>query len=84
MSWSLTTLVAAWAFAGSPGDVVAVAAAVLAALAVVLAARLVAGAPAAPARLHALPARARIARGQAIRSVDPDAAGRPRPRAPGI
>ncbi|WP_433217783.1 DUF6412 domain-containing protein [Dactylosporangium sp. CS-047395] len=84
MSWSMTTLLAAWAFVGTPGDVVAVATAVLAALAVVLAARLVAGAPAAPAQLHALPARARIALGQAVRSVDPDAAGRPRPRAPGV
>ncbi|MFI5909034.1 DUF6412 domain-containing protein [Dactylosporangium sp. NPDC051541] len=80
----MTTLLTAWGFAGSPGDVVAVATAVLAALAVVLAARLVAGAPAAPAGLQALPARARIGLGQAVRSVDPDAAGRPRPRAPGI
>ncbi|WP_432987893.1 DUF6412 domain-containing protein [Dactylosporangium sp. CA-233914] len=84
MSWSLTTLLTAWAFAGSPGDVVAVATAVLAALAVVLAARLVAGAPATSARMLAVPARARSARRQPIRSVDPDAAGRPRPRAPGI
>ncbi|MER7283588.1 DUF6412 domain-containing protein [Dactylosporangium sp. CA-139114] len=84
MSWSMTTLIAAWALVGSPGDVVAVATAVLAALAVVLAARFVAGAPAAPARLLALPARARIGLGQAIRSVDPDADGRPRPRAPGV
>jgi len=84
MSWSMTTLIAAWIFAGSPGDAVAVATAVLAALAVVLAARLVAGAPAAPARLRILPARARTAPGRAIRSIDPDAAGRPRPRAPGV
>ncbi|WP_426514605.1 DUF6412 domain-containing protein [Dactylosporangium sp. McL0621] len=55
----------------------------LAALAVVLAARLVTGAPTPPARTLALPARARTALGQSIRSVDPDAAGRPRPRAPG-
>ncbi|MFG2039237.1 DUF6412 domain-containing protein [Dactylosporangium sp. NPDC048998] len=84
MSWSLTTLFAAWASVVTPADVVAVATAVLAALAVVLAARLVAGAPAAPARLRAVPARARAARGHSIRSVDPDAAGRPRPRAPGV
>lgn len=79
----MTTLITAWAFFGTPGDVVAVATAMLAALAVVLAARLVTGAPTPPARTLALPARARTALGQSIRSVDPDAAGRPRPRAPG-
>jgi hypothetical protein len=83
MSWSMTTLLAAWASMTTPADVVAVATAVLAALAVVLAARLVADAPAATARATAVPARARVARGMPIRSADPDAAGRPRPRAPG-
>ncbi|MGI5244101.1 DUF6412 domain-containing protein [Dactylosporangium sp. CA-139066] len=84
MSWSLTTLFAAWASVSTPADLVAVATAVLAAIAVVLAARLVAAAPAGPVRVRAVPARARAARGQSIRSADPDAAGRPRPRAPGI
>jgi hypothetical protein len=84
MSWSMTTLFAAWGLAVTPGELVAVATAVLAAIAVVLAARLVAGVPAAPVRVPAVPARARAARGQSIRSADPDAAGRPRPRAPGI
>ncbi|GAA3270641.1 hypothetical protein GCM10020218_012250 [Dactylosporangium vinaceum] len=84
MSWSVTTLLAAWAFVGSPGDMLAVATAVLAAVAVVLASRLVAGAPAGSARLLVLPARARNGLGRIVRSVDPDAAGRPRPRAPGI
>ncbi|GAA4245752.1 hypothetical protein GCM10022255_014360 [Dactylosporangium darangshiense] len=79
----MTTLFAAWASVGAPGEILAVATAVLAAIAVVLAARLIAGAPAAPAQVRAVPARARAARGQAIRSADPDAAGRPRPRAPG-
>jgi hypothetical protein len=83
MSWSMTTLFAAWASAVTPADLVAVATAVLAAMAVVLAARLVAGAPAAPAQLRTVPARARAARGHTIRSADPNAAGRPRPRAPG-
>ncbi|MEV6926837.1 DUF6412 domain-containing protein [Dactylosporangium sp. NPDC051485] len=84
MSWSMTTLFAAWMSVATPADLVAVATAVLTALAVVLAARLVAGAPATPALVRAVPARARAARGQTIRSADPDAAGRPRPRAPGI
>ena len=83
MSWSMTTLLAAWASVTSPADVVAVATAVLAAIAVVLAARLVALPTAQPARVRAVPARAKAARGQPIRSADPDAAGRPRPRAPG-
>ncbi|GAA2392562.1 hypothetical protein GCM10010170_105350 [Dactylosporangium salmoneum] len=80
----MTTMFAAWTSAATPADLVAVATAVLAAFAVVLATRLVAGAPATPARVRAVPARARAARGQAIRSADPDAPGRPRPRAPGI
>ncbi|WP_432828056.1 DUF6412 domain-containing protein [Dactylosporangium sp. CA-092794] len=84
MTWSMTTLLGAWTSVATPSELVAVATAVLAALAVVLAARLVAGAPVAPARMHAVPARARAARGQVIRVVDPDAAGRPRPRAPGF
>jgi hypothetical protein len=80
----MTTLFTAWASIGTAGELIAVATAVLAAIAVILAARLVAGAPAQPMRIGALPARARAARGQSIRSADPDAAGRPRPRAPGI
>lgn len=83
MSWSLTTLLAAWSSVTSPADAVAVATAVLAALAIVLAARLLTGTPAATPRAVPVPARARSRRAQPIRVMDPDAAGRPRPRAPG-
>ncbi|GAA3256212.1 hypothetical protein ACFO1B_48205 [Dactylosporangium siamense] len=83
MSWSLTTLLAAWSSVTSPADAVAMATAVLAALAIVLAARLLTGAPTAAQRAIPVPARARSRRAQPTRAMDPDAAGRPRPRAPG-
>jgi len=83
MSWSLTTLLAAWVSVASPGDAVAVATAVLAALAVILAARVLANVPVTSVRAMAVPGRARATRSPAIRSADPDSAGRPRPRAPG-
>ncbi|MDG6109196.1 hypothetical protein Daura_10670 [Dactylosporangium aurantiacum] len=83
MSWSLTTLLAAWSSVTSPADAVAMATAVLAALAIVLAARLLTGAPTAAPRVVPVPARARSRWARPSRATDPDAAGRPRPRAPG-
>ncbi|MFB9177111.1 DUF6412 domain-containing protein [Dactylosporangium sucinum] len=83
MSWSMTTLFAAWSSVTTPGDVVAVATAVLAALAIVLAMRLMANPPAGDTRARVVPVRVRAGRVSRIRSADPDAAGRPRPRAPG-
>jgi hypothetical protein len=83
MSWSLTTLLAAWSSVTTPADAVAMATAVLTALAIVLAARLLTGAPTAAPRALPVPARARSRRAQPTRAMDPDAAGRPRPRAPG-
>ncbi|GAB3874571.1 diguanylate cyclase [Dactylosporangium cerinum] len=64
-------------------DAVAMATAVLAALAIVLAARLLTGAPTAAQRAVPVPARARSRQARPTRAMDPDAAGRPRPRAPG-
>ena len=78
MSWSLTAL-----FALSHTDMLSMAAVVLVALAVALALRVAGQLPQAPARVPAVPARARARRAAAIRQLDPDAAGRPRPRAPG-
>ena len=87
MSWSLSALLA-WTTVAVPGlfdpaDAVAMATVVLATVAVLLAARLVGTLPAAPAPVPATPTRARTRRAAPVRSVDPDAAGRPRPRAPG-
>ncbi|SCG36874.1 hypothetical protein GA0070609_0333 [Micromonospora echinaurantiaca] len=69
-------------FADRPAELLAGAALVL--LATLLAVRAVAGAgaPAAFGRATALRARAR--RRRVPRQVDPDAPGRPRPRAPGV
>ena len=82
MSWSLTALFA-WTGAMSPTDVLALAAVAVVAMAIVFAARALVALPAAPARVPAVPARARSRHTAAIRQLDPDAAGRPRPRAPG-
>ncbi|GAA0715044.1 hypothetical protein Drose_10475 [Dactylosporangium roseum] len=83
MSWSMTTLLTAWGAVATPADIVAVATAIIAGLAIVLAARLIADLPAASARGRLVPARVRAERARFIRATDPDAAGRPRPRAPG-
>ncbi|MGS2618037.1 DUF6412 domain-containing protein [Micromonospora sp. LZ34] len=70
-------------FADRPAELLAGAALVLlVALLAVHAAAAAAGAPAAFGRATALLARAR--RRRVPRQVDPDAPGRPRPRAPGI
>jgi hypothetical protein len=78
--WSMTAL---FAWASSPTDILAMAAVVAIAVAVLLAARLAGRLPAEPARVVVTPARARTRRAVAVRQLDPDAPGRPRPRAPG-
>jgi Family of unknown function (DUF6412) len=77
MSWiALFTL--------NPADVLVVAAVAVVAMAIVFAARAIGALPSAPARVPAVPARARSRHPAVIRQIDPDAAGRPRPRAPGF
>jgi hypothetical protein len=79
----MLTALLAWTTALSPTDGLALAAVALVALAVVVAARMIGALPAAPARVRAVPARAASRRLVTVRQLDPDAAGRPRPRAPG-
>ncbi len=74
----------AFFFAFNPTDVLVLAAVAMVALAIVFAARALGAPPAAPARVRAVPARARSRHPTVIRQLDPDAAGRPRPRAPGF
>ncbi|GAA2627097.1 hypothetical protein GCM10010399_68340 [Dactylosporangium fulvum] len=80
----MTTLLAAWGAVSTPADIVAVATAIIAGLAIVLAARLIGDLPATSSRGRLVPARVRAERARSIRVTDPDAAGRPRPRAPGV
>ena len=81
----MRSLAVAFSLAGAltPTDLLALAAAVAVALAVVLAARVLGRLPAAPARVPVAPARSRARRAAIPRQLDPDAPGRPRPRAPG-
>jgi uncharacterized protein DUF6412 len=69
-------------FAFNPSDVLVLAAVVLVAMAIMFAARAVGILPPAPARPALVPVRSRPV--AVVRQIDPDAAGRPRPRAPGF
>jgi hypothetical protein len=77
MSWWVLALSAL-----SPSDVLVVAAVAVVAMAIVFAARALSALPPAPARVRAVPARSRPS--AVVRQLDPDAPGRPRPRAPGF
>jgi hypothetical protein len=70
-------------FAVGPADVLALAAIALVAMAIVYAVRAIGRVPSSPSRVPLVPARARSQHPSVIRQLDPDAAGRPRPRAPG-
>jgi Family of unknown function (DUF6412) len=70
-------------FAVGPADVVALAAIALVVAAIVYAVRAIGRVPSSASRVPLVPARARSRHPAVIRQLDPDAAGRPRPRAPG-
>jgi hypothetical protein len=80
---TISNWIADFTSANGPANVLAIAAIALVAVALVVAARALAVMFTERDRERAVPVRVRARRVPANRQIDPDAAGRPRPRAPG-